>query len=168
MTIKRKQLWQLIIGGLLLLALAGTIWFIFSNSMQPARVSSNSSQRVLRTLQELLRRLGHPGASASLTEHAVRKAAHFCEYSLEGFLLLLTTRAVTGHAWRFISWPALAGLLTALTDETIQLFSGGRSSQVTDIWIDFGGVVTGMALALALLWLIGLLLGRRRPASRHG
>ena len=58
MTIKRKQLWQLIIGGLLLLALAGTIWFIFSNSMQPARVSSNSSQRVLRTLQELLRRLG--------------------------------------------------------------------------------------------------------------
>lgn len=90
------------------------------------------------------------------------------EYSLEGFLLLLTTRAVTGHAWRFISWPALAGLLTALTDETIQLFSGGRSSQVTDIWIDFGGVVTGMVLALALLWLIGLLLGRRRPASRHG
>lgn len=168
MTIKRKQLWQLIVGGLLLLALAGTIWFIFSNSMQPARVSSNSSQRVLRTLQELLRRLGHPGAAARLTEHAVRKAAHFCEYSLEGFLLLLTTRAVTGHAWRFISWPALAGLLTALTDETIQLFSGGRSSQVTDIWIDFGGVVTGMALALALLWLIGLLLGRRRPASRHG
>ena len=66
--------------------------------MQPARVSSNSSQRVLRTLQELLRRLGHPGAAASLTEHAVRKAAHFCEYSLEGFLLLLTTPG--GHRTR--------------------------------------------------------------------
>ena len=32
-------------------------------------------------------------------------------------------------------------------DETIQLFSPGRSSQVTDVWIDFAGVVTGTLLA---------------------
>ena len=36
----------------------------------------------------------------------------------------------------------LGGLLTALTDETIQLFVPGRSGQVTDIWIDFSGVMT--------------------------
>ena len=48
---------------------------------------------------------------------------------------------------RFLGWPLLAGLMTALTDETIQLFSLGRSSQVTDVWIDFAGVVTGTLLA---------------------
>ena len=41
----------------------------------------------------------------------------------------------------------ILGLMTALTDETIQLFSLGRSSQVTDVWIDFAGVVTGTLLA---------------------
>ena len=36
---------------------------------------------------------------------------------------------------------------TEFAIETIQLFSLGRSSQVTDVWIDFAGVVTGTLLA---------------------
>ena len=48
----------------------------------------------------------------------------------------------------------LGGLLTALTDETIQLFVPGRSSQVTDVWIDFSGVMTGLIVGLILLGLI--------------
>lgn len=69
--------------------------------------------------------------------HVVRKLAHFCEYLLEGFLLMLCLRVYTRHFFKHVSWPVLGGLLTALTDETIQLFVPGRSGQVTDIWIDF-------------------------------
>ena len=56
-------------------------------------------------------------------------------------------KGYTMRPLRFLGWPLLAGLMTALTDETIQLFSPGRSSQVTDVWIDFAGVVTGTLLA---------------------
>ena len=43
------------------------------------------------------------------------------------------------------------GLLTALTDETIQMFSDGRSSQLTDVWLDFSGVCSGVFAALLVL-----------------
>ena len=76
----------------LAVAIFGTVCFIFSNSMQTGMDSSIASQAVQDFLQGLLRRLGPPGAAARLTEHMVRKAAHFCEYMLEGFLLLLGVR----------------------------------------------------------------------------
>ena len=52
----------------------------------------------------------------------------------------------------------LAGLLCALCDETIQLFVVGRSSQVSDIWVDFSGI---LAVAV-LLWAIRRFRGRRK------
>ena len=136
------------------LALIGCIAFIFSNSMKIASVSSVSSGRVLQLLQAVLRRLGMPGLAQRLTMHIVRKLAHFCEYLLEGFLLMLCLRVYTRHFFKHVSWPMLGGLLTALTDETIQLFVPGRSGQVTDIWIDFSGVMTGLLVGLILLGLI--------------
>ena len=67
---------------ILTVAIFGTVCFIFSNSMQTGLDSSSASQAVQDFLQGLLRRLGHPAAAARLTEHMVRKAAHFCEYML--------------------------------------------------------------------------------------
>lgn len=144
-----------VLGGRVLftLALAGCIWFIFSNSMAVADVSSVSSGRVLQLLQAVLRRLGHPALAQCLTMHIVRKMAHFCEYTLEGFLLMLCMRVYTRRYVRHITVPMLAGVLTALTDETIQLFSEGRSSQVTDVWLDSAGVLAGILAALLLMGL---------------
>lgn len=135
-------------------ALIGCIVFIFSNSLQIADVSEGASGRVLGVLQGILRHLGLPGAADRLTMHIVRKLAHFCEYLLEGFLLMLCLRVYTRHFFKHVSWPILGGLLTALTDETIQLFVPGRSGQVTDIWIDFSGVMTGLLVGLILLGLV--------------
>ena len=133
------------------LALIGCIAFIFSNSMQIGVVSEGASGRVLRLVQRVLTRLGMPGIASRLTDHIVRKLAHFCEYLLEGFLLMLCLRVYTRHFVRHMSWPILGGLLTALTDETIQLFSPGRSSQVLDVWLDFMGVLAGLLVGLFLL-----------------
>lgn len=142
--------WQVIFT----FALIGCIVFIFSNSLQIADVSEGASGRVLGILQGILRHLGLPGAADRLTMHIVRKLAHFCEYLLEGFLLMLCLRVYTRHFFKHVSWPMLGGLLTALTDETIQLFVPGRSGQVTDIWIDFSGVMTGLLVGLILLGLV--------------
>ena len=153
-----------VLGGRVLftLALAGCIWLIFSNSMAVADVSSVSSGRVLQLLQAVLRRLGMPGLAQRLTMHLVRKLAHFCEYTLEGFLLMLCMRVYSRRPLRHITVPMLAGVLTALTDETIQLFSEGRSSQVTDVWLDSAGVLAGILAALLLMGLWRLLFHHRK------
>ena len=153
-----------VLGGRVLftLALAGCIWFIFSNSMAVADVSSVSSGRVLQLLQAVLRRLGHPALAQRLTMHIVRKLAHFCEYLLEGFLLMLCMRVYTRNYIWHISVPLLGGVLTALADETIQIFSPGRSSQVTDVWLDSAGVLAGILAALLLMGLWRLLFHHRK------
>ena len=158
---ERLSPWVIVGRVVFTLALAGCIWFIFSNSMAVAQVSSASSGRVLQLMQAALRRLGHPALAQRLTQHVVRKLAHFCEYLLEGFLLMLCMRVYSRHPLRHITVPMLGGVLTALTDETIQLYSPGRSSQVTDVWLDSVGVLAGILAALVLMALCRLLFHHR-------
>ena len=148
---ERTSLWVVAGRVVFTVALIACIWFIFSNSMAVATVSEQSSGRVLRLMQAVLRRLGHPALAERLTMHIVRKLAHFCEYALEGFLLMLCMRVYSRHPLRHITVPMLGGVLTALADETIQLFSEGRSSQVTDVWLDSAGVLAGILVAIVLL-----------------
>ena len=131
--------------------LIACIAFIFSNSLQIAAASTGSSGRVLTLLRGILQRMGHPALAQRLTMHFVRKLAHFCEYLLEGFLLMLCMRVYSRHPLRHVTVPMLGGVLTALADETIQLFSEGRSSQVTDVWLDSAGVLAGILVAIVLL-----------------
>ena len=162
---QRTSLWVTAGRVIFTLALIGCIAFIFSNSMKIASVSTVSSSRVLTLLQAALRRLGHPALAQRLTDHIVRKLAHFCEYMLEGFLLMLCMRVYTRQYIWHISVPMLGGVLTALTDETIQIFSPGRSSQVTDVWLDSAGVLAGILTALVLMALFRLLFNHRNKES---
>ena len=73
-------------------ALIACIVFICSNSMQIGDVAESASGRVLLRMKKVFTRLGMPGEANLLTEHSVRKLAHFCEYALEGFLLTLCLR----------------------------------------------------------------------------
>ena len=128
-------------------ALLACILFIFRNSMQTGEVSSARSQAVTTLVNGFLGKFG----LGPLSEHIIRKLAHFSEFMLEGFLLMLCLRVYTRRFVRHISWPILGGLLTALTDETIQMFSDGRSSQITDVWLDFSGVLTGILVGMFCL-----------------
>ena len=58
---ERLSPWVIVGRVVFTLALAGCIWFIFSNSMAVATVSSGSSGRVLAWMRIILRRLGQPG-----------------------------------------------------------------------------------------------------------
>ena len=131
--------------------------------------SINRNYRIYSVLQFVLA-VAIFGTVCFIFSNSMRtgKAAHFCEYTMEGFFLLLGTRLFT-HKLRFLSWPVLLGLLTALCDETIQLFYAGRGSSVTDVWIDFAGVLTGMALAMAFAVLVETLMRRtRRREEKRG
>ena len=58
------------------------------------------------------------------------------------------------------SGALLTVTLAALCDETIQLFVPGRSGQITDVWLDTAGYLTG-----ALLTLLIFRLCRKRPEA---
>lgn len=123
------------------LALA-MLWvaFIFSRSMQNGAQSTNESDFFLFRLIAIL---------PWITERFVRKSAHFMEYFALGMLLYWTARM-----WKFRFSPpalsaALAGLMVALADETIQLYVPGRSGSPLDVWLDFAGVITGIVVVLA-------------------
>ncbi len=142
--------WLIVFRVIFTAALIACIAFIFRNSMESGTVSSARSQAVMVYINSLLAKV-HLGP---LSEHTVRKLAHFSEFALEGFLLMLCIRVYTKHFVRHMSWPLLGGMTTALVDETIQLRSISRSSSVVDVWIDMAGVTAGLLAALVILLIV--------------
>ena len=145
--------WLIAFRVIFTFALIACIAFIFRNSLETGAQSSMRSQELMALLNELLGKV-HLGP---LSEHTIRKLAHFAEFTMEGFLLMLCLRVYTSHFVRHLSWPLLGGMTTALTDETIQRFIPNRTSAVTDVWIDMAGVVCGLFVALISLLIVRLL-----------
>ena len=144
--------WLIAFRVIFTFALIACIAFIFRNSLETGAQSSMRSQELMAVLNELLGKV-HLGP---LSEHTIRKLAHFAEFTMEGFLLMLCLRVYTSHFVRHMSWPLLGGMTTALTDETIQRFIPNRTSAVTDVWIDMAGVVCGLFVALIILLIVRL------------
>ena len=111
---------------------------IFWHSSMPAAVSNSESLGVLSVLRTVF---------PWLTNHLVRKMAHFSAFAVLGVLWTGTFR----NAKNFTLFkPFGLCLLAAVSDETLQLFVAGRSGQLSDVWLDFSGVLFGMVL----FWLI--------------
>lgn len=132
------------------LLLAGVITvFIFASSMQSAEVSSETSGRLLTLINRLL-----SGTSVTITQNFIRKLAHFAEFFMQGlFLSLAAVFSLKGLKHHLVN-IAFAGLLTACTDELLQTFFDGRSAQITDVFLDFGGCAAAILLTFVLIAVI--------------
>lgn len=88
-------------------------------------------------------------------QHAVRKCAHFSEYTLLGFLLRLCLESWFGHRMRKRYGSAVAafviGAAYAGTDEWHQKMIDGRSGEWTDVLLDSCGVLFGVFLGSRLI-----------------
>lgn len=83
----------------------------------------------------------------------LRKTAHFSEYALLGFFLLLHVlqigkRTVVKAPYL---WAWLVGTLYAVSDEIHQMFVPGRGPAVRDVCIDSAGVAAGVAILCLIL-----------------
>ena len=139
--------WTIVLRFVFTLCLVCTVAFIFKNSLQIAEVSSQRSEEAMLLINGVLGKLG----LGPLSHHAVRKLAHWGEYALLGFWFMLCLRVYTVHFIKHISWPLFVCLGIANVDETLQMFVAGRASQLTDVWIDFFGVLCGAFIALFIL-----------------
>ncbi len=125
------------------------ILFIWHNSLESAGISGIRSVRITKAVNEWLAGEGQ----MLVSEHSIRKLAHFTEYALEGILCVCFFWAYERLTRRHLCGGALLGIFTALIDETIQLYSPGRDGAVMDVWIDFGGFLCGALVSLLLLFI---------------
>lgn len=121
--------------------------FIFGNSMMDAVDSNSESKFLTAFVQYILALLGFQVPLAEL-HHVIRKCAHFTEFALQSFFVAKTLAAFRVRRQTWLAYALLIGLLTAVVDENIQLYSIGRSGQVTDILLDFSGTVAGIIMAM--------------------
>ena len=124
------------------------ILFAWIHSCFPADLSSMESKGVFQIIYNCLHMFG---AGVELTEHIIRKLAHFTEFTAIGGLLLSCAYCFDRtRPYRFTVPVLFTGLTAALIDESIQLFVEGRAGMIADVWIDFGGVIFGSLIMSAL------------------
>jgi len=121
--------------------------FIFGNSLMDAVDSNSESKFLTAFVQHVLNWLGFHIPIAEL-HHAIRKIAHFTEFALESFFVVKALSAFRVRRQTWLAYALLIGLLTAVIDENIQLYSIGRSGQVTDVLLDFSGTIAGVVIAI--------------------
>lgn len=116
------------------------ILFIFFFSMQSGEESSQTSGGIVSLLVEVLFPQGF--AYIEQLTFFIRKLAHFTEYFILGLLVLQTLKQTRCPKQVLVS--LVICVLVASCDETIQLFSGGRSGKVADVVLDSVGAWCGI------------------------
>lgn len=145
--------------ALLSLLILLTLGFIWGNSLKSIPDSQEMSLWLLDLLRPVLDAVFGPG---TITDHILRKTAHFTEFALLGAELRLLFLLLGQRGARGLTNALFAGLAAAVADETIQIFSH-RGSQVSDVVLDFSGVLAG-----ALLAALAACLRRKRNKGSRG
>ena len=128
------------------------VCFIYGNSLTPASISSQESGFLLEKVRAAMESLGWE--HLWLTEHIIRKKAHFTEYAVLGALTAREYGGLERH--RIFNRDGLMLIfMVPFVDETIQLFVAGRSGQISDVWLDISGAVVGMAITVGVMCCLG-------------
>ncbi|MDR3242513.1 MAG: VanZ family protein [Clostridiales Family XIII bacterium] len=151
-------IWRIIVT----LCFIATLLFIFYNSSEIAYISGGKSLVATKWINGVFEKLN---ISLVLTEHFVRKLAHFLEYTLLGFLMFVMLAVYVKRYISHLSVPLFFGLLTPVLDESFQTLVKGRTGQVTDVLLDFSGVFAGVLGGLFVMLMIHIF--RRKPNRRR-
>ena len=130
-----------IIRLILLLLIVATVSFIFIQSTYPPEESGEKSDAVGDILAEIIPPDTPVGG---YVQDNVRKLAHFVEFSLLGIFVSLYVY-MSYRKIPVVIATYFSGLLVALIDETIQIFSM-RGANVADVWLDFLGYTVGTVI----------------------
>lgn len=145
MSYRTKNSLTLLLTVLIVLTLA----FIWGNSLLDREQSTEVSMGLLDKIEPYLALFGIEPED----DHILRKLAHFCEFGLLGLELASLVWLRLNLSLKSFFLAAAASLAVAVTDETLQYFTG-RSCQLSDMLLDFSGAVCG----IVGIWIISLLI----------
>lgn len=148
---------------LCLTALILELLFIWGNSALPGEVSSALSGWVGNVLSHIFPFGPGEGEGSGL----LRKLAHLSEFACLGTTLWALAGMTAGQKNLAAPLSLLGGITAACVDETIQIFTPGRSSSLIDVWIDTFGLLLGIILALIGYDLIKRKPNFLKPRSKH-
>ena len=145
------------------------IAFIWSNSLKNGVESGEDSGRVYTIVSKTTESLG---LGTPISEHSIRKTAHFTEFAILGVLFcadLICLRAVCFDQKVYVSAPLLlcsipASVLFASADEFLQNFSDGRGPSVKDVLIDTAGALCSTIIFIAVFILVRFIHKKRCEA----
>ena len=156
---KKYLIWTIVFS---VIALAVNI-FIIVHSCLDASVSTEASSGVTEVVEEIINDI-KPGTinETNYNDFAsfIRKAfGHFGLFLISGFftslaLFLIINPFNNKKYYRIILIALSSGLLLALLTETIQLYVPGRSGELTDVLIDFGGYLLGFSVIFLIFFFI--------------
>ena len=141
-----RKKWQI----LMIILIITTYVFIFGNSLQPVSESRAESLSVLERVKPVIELFVGQG---NVTDHLVRKIAHFTEFfvlGLEWLVFVSLSKKINGQ---HIANCLFIGLASAVTDESLQMLSPGRGPQVSDVLLDFSGACFGILVMVTILFL---------------
>ena len=137
--------------------------FIFSNSLPGIDESSVQSSLVAEFLRPFLdpkHRL-----SDEMFHHIVRKMAHFIEFGALGVCLSCLSVQFVRSISKTWGTPFVLSVLIALTDESIQYFTG-RGNSLKDVLLDSTGALCGVLFTALLCMLMTQYKKNRRGDSQ--
>src|SRR5690554_7808848 len=119
---------------------------ILTQSLLPASLSSEQSGLIVDVIYPFILNLGIE-IDVQTFSLIIRKMAHFTEFFLLGVFWYIIY-AKYFKSVKLIGVVLIHGLLTAVLDETVQLFVDGRSGEIIDVLIDFGGVLSAVLFVI--------------------
>lgn len=123
------------------------ITYIFINSSFDADTSDSHSLGIRAMINDFFASIN---ICIVLSDHFVRKCAHFVEFFALGTLLFFTVKSYIQSVDKRLFFAPLVGFVVACIDEFIQLFSQGRSAQISDVMLDFSGVCTAVLIFICI------------------
>ena len=143
------------------ICLIGWMGLIFYFSAQTAEESSEVSGSVIEVLAEKFypeyETLTPPEKQdlISSLQSVVRSTAHYCIYGGLGFFAFLTFISYTNLKYKVrVFWMLETCLLYSVSDEFHQTFVDGRAMQLTDIIVDFAGILTAVLICSLFVYLV--------------
>ena len=136
---KKKTLFK----TLYIVYILGIIAFIFSNSLPSIEESAETSGRLLSFINNILESLKLPIMESDVF---IRKAAHFAEFFVLGASICGYSYFDKKCDFNYMVKSILFSCLVAMSDETIQYFTG-RGSMLLDVWLDLFGATVGILIA---------------------
>ena len=147
--------------------------FIYGNSLKTGEQSSVQSGKVHEVVNEVAHSIG---IEKPISEHAVRKSAHFLEFAVLGCLICVDLWAFRLVSLRkklhisllfsLIALPACA--FFAGIDELLQKTAKGRGPSFLDVLIDTSGAATAIllfALGFSILYTVSIRSRKKNKSS---
>jgi len=128
------------LASVILILLVAMLIFIFSNSLEPVAKSKAKSMSVMEQIKPILELFIGEG---NITDHIVRKIAHFLEYTTLGIAVMLFAILRSRTNIQSVVNCLSFGLASAVTDESLQMLTD-RGPMVKDVLLDFSGVLIGV------------------------